>query len=246
MSGWDLLVSVGAGGAALVIAALSSALGSEVHAWVPHLARRLILRATKWRPLAERTDFRDENLDLLESYVEDGRHIAALVIAINECRIALLSFGVRGWLIAEARIESTLLTAVYGSIYGTFFLVLVDRATGLALGLALGLLAGHESLDQEDLASLSGQKLSFRDTARSLVMAAAVGFGIGGLLGAMIGGQVDATAATELFISLGALGGALFTMVSGASAASRFLLRPLASKIRVALDHHDVRTRSLR
>ncbi len=131
----SVAVALGAFLLSVLLATGSGVLGNEAHAWAPYFARKLIQRAARWRPANERQDFEDENLDLIEGYVADGRKLAALTMALFEFRRGVWSLGLPTWLLAD---DNPIRLMTFGLVSG----LSIGLVGGLVFGLGVGIVGG--------------------------------------------------------------------------------------------------------
>lgn len=99
------------------------------------LIRTLIQRSAQWRPEAERDDYVDENLDLLDAYIDDGHSLAALRLAAIEFVRTAASFGVPTWWVKPGRPE---LAASWTLGFLYFALITAHDSGATFIGLSLG------------------------------------------------------------------------------------------------------------
>ena len=173
------------GGVALwvFLATSGELLGKEVGAWLPVFARRLVRGAARWQPEAERQDFQDENLDIVEGYVGDGRILTGLSVALFEWRRGAWSVGLPGWVLSDGanRPERLVLGVGFGLGYGLVVVPLAGPATGSLVslvGLVSGLIYG--------LVGGSPFRL-VNGVVFGLVFGLAVGFAVGAVYGSPAG-----------------------------------------------------------
>lgn len=109
----------------LVLGALGSAIGSELHAGSPRLAKRLLRSAARRIPNHESHDFVDEVNDIVDGYRADGLYLSALAFSTNEwCRVQIHR-GIPAML-ADQRNELRIAAALGPVGFGIFMPYLVD------------------------------------------------------------------------------------------------------------------------
>ena len=155
----------------ILLGAIGSLVGGELHSLCPRLARRFVVLSSRLHPPEEREEHLDEMLDIVDSYVGEGLKITALVVGFSDYRSSVLSRGIPAGLRSE---RSTAAGSVFGyAVVGVGLVAAVVAAPPTAtlaacLGLLLGAIAEVNGRAPLQVVVASHECVGLRSLARAL------------------------------------------------------------------------------